>query len=76
MSPPYRNNRSVVAGETRTGGNLLAGGNNAGTIRLWDAQTGKVLRTFTVYPHSVTSVAFGPYGQLLASDSDDGPIKL
>jgi WD40 repeat protein len=44
---------------------------SAGAIPLWDAGSGKLLRTLTGHRREVTDVAFSPDGALLASGSED-----
>src|SRR5262249_14613109 len=46
------------------------------TIRLWDATTGKVLRTLTGDRGWLTSLAFSADGKLLASSSEEGKVWL
>ncbi|KAL2816139.1 WD40-repeat-containing domain protein [Aspergillus granulosus] len=69
-------------------GQLLASGSLDRTVRLWDTATGGLKQTLedtttgglqqTLEGHSlwVTSVAFSPNGQLLASGSVDGTVRL
>jgi RHS repeat-associated protein len=57
-------------------GRLLASGSYDRTVRLWDVQTGRLLRTLTGHTDWVRSVAFSPDGRLLASGSDDGTVRL
>jgi WD40 repeat protein/serine/threonine protein kinase len=55
---------------------LLASAHRDGTIRLWDAWTGKPRDTLTAYTRGVNAVAFSPDGQYLAAASATGTIKV
>ncbi len=59
-------------------GRVLASGSCDYTIKLWDAASGRLLRTLTGLPDRVFSfsVAFSPDGRVLASASWDQTIKL
>jgi hypothetical protein len=57
-------------------GRALASGSWDGTIRLWDAASGALLRTLEGHTWSVSSVAFSPDGRALASGSLDNTIRL
>src|SRR5438105_2144635 len=57
-------------------GGMLASGADDATIRLWDAQTGRPLRTLTGHTDLVFSVAWSPDGGMLASGARDGTIRL
>ena len=46
------------------------------TIRLWDAETGEHIRTFTGHTSGVNSVSFSPDGSTLASGSGDNTVRL
>src|SRR2546427_1968732 len=45
-------------------------------FRSWNPNTGKLTATFAGHSGKVISVAFSPDGQLLASGSDDGLVRL
>ncbi|MCA9873098.1 MAG: hypothetical protein KC441_05570, partial [Anaerolineales bacterium] len=55
-------------------GRYLATASYDNTVKLWDAQTGRELRTFADHSRVVNSVAFSPDSQRLASSGDDGFI--
>ncbi len=58
------------------GGDVLASGGEAGTIKLWDYPTGREIRTLKGHKDWVTSVAFSADGKTLASASRDRTIIL
>lgn len=59
-------------------GQVLASGNSFenGQIRLWDVQTGVLLRELDGHENGVTHLEFSPGGELLASASYDGKVRL
>ncbi|BCM88445.1 hypothetical protein IAD21_00276 [Abditibacteriota bacterium] len=57
-------------------GRELASGSSDNTIKLWDVQTGLLLRTLTGHTGIINSVAFSSDGRKLASGSMDNTIKL
>ena len=59
-------------------GTLLAsgGGFQDNNLRLWDVETGLLLRLLEGHTHSIDSLAFSPNGQILASGSYDGTLRL
>ncbi|NET74532.1 MAG: WD40 repeat domain-containing protein, partial [Sphaerospermopsis sp. SIO1G2] len=57
-------------------GKTLASGSYDETIKLWNVETGKEIRTFKGHNDPVTSVIYNPDGKILASGSRDKTIKL
>jgi len=57
-------------------GKLLASGSRDNNIKLWDAATGREIRTLQGHSSYVLSVAFSADGKLLASGSGDNTITL
>ena len=51
-------------------------GSSDDTMKLWDASTGKEIRTFSGHIGNVNSVSFSPDGRYALSGSDDNTIKL
>ncbi len=70
---------SVTFGTTTDGAPLLATGADDGTIRLWNPDTGDLVRTLTGHTGPVRSVTFGTTtdgAPLLATGADDRTIRL
>ena len=57
-------------------GSYLASPSADHTIRIWDASSGKCVRTFRRHSDWVYSVAWSPDGQHIASASGDKKIRL
>ncbi|MDJ0736154.1 MAG: serine/threonine-protein kinase [Nostocaceae cyanobacterium] len=61
-------------------GNILASGSSDNTIKLWNVNTGKLLRKlggwFAGHSSMVYDLAFSPNGEIIASASWDETIKL
>jgi WD40 repeat protein/uncharacterized caspase-like protein len=66
----------VVSVAYSPNGRMLASGSSDKTIKLWDAASGRELRTLAGHTDHITSVAFSPNERMLASGSNDNTIKL
>ncbi|MFL6275483.1 MAG: WD40 repeat domain-containing protein [Blastocatellia bacterium] len=66
----------VEDGAFTVDGRMLATGSADKTVRLWDAQSGALLRTLENHSGGLGSVAFSPDGKTGASDGLNGPVKV
>jgi WD40 repeat protein len=57
-------------------GRYLATGSSDQSVMLWDAETGRELRTLRGHEGGITDLAFRPDGLELASSDDRGVVKL
>ena len=57
-------------------GSWLASGGDDGTVRIWDAATGRERAVLTGHTGPVTAVAVAPDGSWLASGGDDGTVRI
>ncbi|KAK1891829.1 Katanin p80 WD40 repeat-containing subunit B1 [Dissostichus eleginoides] len=54
----------------------VVAGSQSGSIRVWDLEAAKILRTLMGHKSNITSLGFHPFGDFLASSSTDTNIKL
>jgi hypothetical protein len=57
-------------------GQLLATASDEGSIKIWDAASGKEIRHFQAHELVIGNLVFNPDGRLLASASWDGTVKV
>jgi WD40 repeat protein/tRNA A-37 threonylcarbamoyl transferase component Bud32 len=57
-------------------GKLFASGSGDKTIKIWNLETGELLRTIAAHSAWVRAIATSPNGQILASCSNDKTIKF
>jgi hypothetical protein len=57
-------------------GRCVATGSSDGTVKIWDAKSGRALNSLEGHGDWVRSVAWSPDGQRLASGSDDQTVKI
>ncbi|WP_024800523.1 WD40 repeat domain-containing protein [Nocardia sp. BMG51109] len=70
--------RAIAAIPAPDGGTWLAGGDQEGTIRLWDPVTGKLMKKLTGHTGAVTAMAVFPNtatGSVLVSAAEDLEIR-
>jgi WD40 repeat protein len=71
-----RHHGAVFAVTFAPGGRTLATGCQDGNVRIWEAATGRLLRTLHGHQGEVLAVAFAADGKLLASGGTDHTIRL
>jgi serine/threonine protein kinase len=57
-------------------GKLLASGGADKTVKIWDVETGKILRSMRGHDKGVTTVFFSPDGKYVMSGSKDKTVKV
>jgi WD40 repeat protein len=57
-------------------GTVAVSGSEDKTLKIWDVQTGKLIRTLSGHRHFVTCLDVSPDGRLIASGSYDDTVRL
>ena len=57
-------------------GTTLASGGAERLVRMWDVETGRLLRSLRGHTHDIRAIVFTPDGQTLATASEDRTIRL
>lgn len=70
------NEASVLQVTWNFDGTIIATGDLAGIIRIWDAQSGEVVMTIEEHKDLITALAWHPDQNLLASTSYDGYMRV
>jgi WD40 repeat protein len=72
----YPNKGSISLAYSPDGANLATAGRNGQAIRIWDASTGRELKTLDDYGSGVAAITYSPDGRWLAAGFGDGTIRL
>lgn len=74
--PMYGHTGSVLSVDMSKDMQKIVSGSYDKTIKIWDAQTGKMLNSIEAHDKSVSQVEFNPTGNQFASCSSDSTIKI
>ena len=75
-SPNMRHNNWVRSCAFSPDGKRFVSASYDGTLKLWDAESGKEIRTLAGHQGEVSSCAFSPRGSEILSASSDNTLKL
>ncbi|MFB2934605.1 trypsin-like peptidase domain-containing protein [Aerosakkonemataceae cyanobacterium BLCC-F154] len=70
---------AIIASGTYSNKDVTGGVNSTeddSTIKIWNRNTGELLRTLKGHSGTISSLAIDPFGHILASGSYDGTIKI
>jgi WD40 repeat protein len=72
----WQSNSSVNSIALNPDSKILASAGDNGIVYLWELATGKLVKSFPAHQQAITSLAFSPDGQTLASSSWDKTVKV
>jgi WD40 repeat protein len=72
---PFSHSSRVYSVKFSPDGRTVASGSSDGKIKLWDVETGNLLRTIDT-DSSTKALAFSPDGEILVSSADSGRIQI
>uniref|UniRef100_A0A8C0JAW4 Katanin p80 WD40 repeat-containing subunit B1 n=1 Tax=Chelonoidis abingdonii TaxID=106734 RepID=A0A8C0JAW4_CHEAB len=77
-SNPYLTGHTTPVESVRINTNeeLIVAGSQSGSIRVWDLEAAKILRTLMGHKANICSLDFHPFGSFVASGSLDTNVKL
>lgn len=73
---PGQDTNVVYSVDISFDGKFALSGDNSGALKLWDIQSGKVIKTFSGHTGIINSVAFSPDGKYALSGCNDGTTRL
>jgi WD40 repeat protein len=80
MYDPYfgwdGDNGEVYSVTYNSDGKLIASGGEDNMVKLWEAETGKLIKVFSGHKDKVKSVKFSPDGLIMASGGEDNTVIL
>ena len=76
LIPPTGHTQFVNSAVLSSDGRLVLSGSSDSTLRLWDAASGREIRSFLGHSGEVEAVAFSPDGSRAASSSHDKTVRL
>ena len=71
-----KHSRFVTSVRFSADGKRIVSGSHDKTAKLWDAETGRVIRTLTGHSAGVESVRFSLDGKRIVSGSGDNTVKV